>query len=130
MSRDADGEITKHIESADEKQQSESPKSLKNKNSVSYPFNFVGGLHGKYGRWDKILRDILNGKLEIVQNRRNTDTDTEEEDDDDEEEMPEATGKQTYDASERNGKYIPKQTNPEDDAIQIHTDGEISGENT
>ena len=27
-------------------------------------------LDGKYGRWDEILRDILNGKLKIVQNRR------------------------------------------------------------
>ena len=27
------------------------------------------GLDGKYGRWDEILRDILNGKLKIVQNR-------------------------------------------------------------
>ena len=26
------------------------------------------GLVGKYGRWDEILRDILNGKLKIVQN--------------------------------------------------------------
>ena len=34
------------------------------------------GLDGKYGRWDEILRDILNGKLKIVQNRRKTDTDT------------------------------------------------------
>ena len=84
------------------------------------------GLDGKYGRWDEILRDILNGKLNIVQNRRKTDTDTEEED----EEMPEATGRQTYDTFERNGKYIPIQTNPEDDAIQIHTDGEISCQNT
>ena len=75
-----------------------------------------------YGRWDEILRDILNGKLKLVQNRRKADTDTEEEDDeDDDEEMPEAAGRQTYDTSERNGKYIPTQTNPEDDAIQIHT---------
>ena len=28
------------------------------------------GLDGKYGRWDEILRDILNGKLKIVQNRK------------------------------------------------------------
>ena len=27
------------------------------------------GLDGKYGRWDEILRDILNGKLKIVQNK-------------------------------------------------------------
>ena len=44
--------------------------------------------------------------------------------------MWDATGRQTYDISEQNGKYIPIQTNPEDNAIQIHTDGEIPGENT
>ena len=61
------------------------------------------GLDGKYGRWDEILQDILNGKLKLVQNRRKSDTDTEQKD----EEMPEATGRQTYDTSERNSKYIP-----------------------
>ena len=44
--------------------------------------------------------------------------------------MPEATGRQTYNTSEPNGKYFPIQTNPEDDAIKIHTDGELSGNNT
>ena len=54
------------------------------------------GLDGKYGRWDEILRDILNGKLKIVQNRKRADTDTEEEDDDDDDqEMSEATLRQT-----------------------------------
>ena len=48
-------------------------------------------LDGKYGRWDEILRDILNGKLKIVQNRKKTETDTEEEDNEDDEEMPETT---------------------------------------
>ena len=43
--------------------------------------------------------------------------------------MPEATGNITYDTSERNGRYAPIQTNPEEDAIQIHTDGEIPSEN-
>ena len=28
------------------------------------------GLDGKYGRWDEILREILNGKLKIVENRK------------------------------------------------------------
>ena len=70
-------------------------------------------LEGKYGRWDEILPDILNRKLKIVHNRRKTETDTEEEDDDDDdEEMPETTGRQTYDTFERNGKYISIQTNP------------------
>ena len=86
------------------------------------------GLDGKYGRWDEILRDIQNGKLKIVQNRK-IDSETEDEDDDEDEEMPEETGNITYDTSERNGRYAPIQTNPEDDAIQILTEDEISGEN-
>ena len=45
------------------------------------------GLDGKYGRWDEILRDIQNGKLKIVQNRK-TDSETEDDDDDEDEEMP------------------------------------------
>ena len=76
------------------------------------------GLDGKYGRWDEILRDILNGKLKIVQNRKQTGSDTEEEDDDDDdEEMPEETGTKVYDTSEREGRYAPIRTNPEDDAF-------------
>ena len=86
------------------------------------------GLDGKYGRWDEILRDILNGKPKIVQNRKKTETDTEEEDDEDDQEMPETTERETYDTSEQNGSYVPIQTNPEDDALQLHTDGEIPGE--
>ena len=90
------------------------------------------GLDGKYGRWDEILRDILNGKLKIVQNRKVSVSETEDEDDDDDEEMPEETGNRTYDTSERNGRYQPIQTNPEEDAIQNHTDGDDipQGENT
>ena len=92
------------------------------------------GLDGKYGRWDEIFRDIQNGKLKIVQNRKQTASDTEEEDDyDDDEEMPEEIGIPTpkvYDTSERDGRYSPIRTNPEEeDALQLHTDGEISGEN-
>ena len=64
------------------------------------------GLDGKYGRWDEILRDIQNGKLKIVQNRK-IDSETEDEDDDEDEEMPEETGNITYDTSERNGRYAP-----------------------
>ena len=30
------------------------------------------GLDGKYGKWDEILRDILNGKLRFVQNKKST----------------------------------------------------------
>ena len=90
------------------------------------------GLDGKYGRWDEILRNILNGKLKIVQNRKVSVSETEDEDDDDDEEMPEETGSRTYDTSERNGWYQPIRTNPEEDVIQIHTDGDEipQGENT
>ena len=90
------------------------------------------GLDGKYGRCVEILRDILNGKLKIVQNRKRSDSETEDKEDDDEiEEMPETTGNTTYNTSERNGKYAPIQTNLEEHVIQIHivSDGEISGEN-
>ena len=51
VGRDADGEITNHIVIArtkvEEKQQSECPKSLNKKNSVSYPFEFVEKSHNK-----------------------------------------------------------------------------------
>ena len=47
--------------------------------------------------------------------------------------MPEEIGTPTpkvYDTSERDGGYAPIRTNPEEeDALQLHTDGEISGEN-
>ena len=82
---------------------------------------------------DEILRDILNGKLKIVQNQKQTASDTEEEDDyDDDEEMSEENGTPTpkiYDTSERDGRFTPIRTNPEEeDALQLHTDVEISGE--
>ena len=67
----------------------------------------------------------LNRKIKIVQNRRSTDTKADDEDDN--EEIPGTIGKPTYDTSERNGMYIPIRLNTEDDAIQIHYDGEISG---
>ena len=43
--------------------------------------------------------------------------------------MPETTGRQTYDTSEPNGRYISIQTNLEDEALQLYTDEEIPGEN-
>ena len=87
-------------------------------------------LDGKYGRWDEILRDILNGKLKIVQNRKTSISESEDHDDDDDEEMPEEIGNRSYDTWEREGRYEPIRTNPEEDVIQIHTDGELpQGEN-
>ena len=88
------------------------------------------GLDGKYGRWDELLRDILNGKLKPVKARKTETSDTEEDYDEDEE-MPEEIGTPTpkvYDTSEREGRYIPIRTEPEEDALQLHTDGAISGE--
>ena len=71
----------------------------------------------------------MNGKLKIVQNRKTTDTETEDNDDDDEE-VPEEIGTpKPYDTSKRGGKYVAIRTNPKEDALQIHTDGEISDVN-
>ena len=71
--------------------------------------HYLRDLDGKYGRWAEIFRDILNGKLKIVRNRKATDTDTEEDDDDeDDEELPEKNGTpKVYDTSERDGRYAP-----------------------
>ena len=58
-------------------------------------------------------------------------SETEDDDDDEDEEMPEETSNRSYDTSEREGRYKPIRTNPDEDVIQIHTDGEIpQGENT
>ena len=88
------------------------------------------GPGGKFGRWDDILRDILHRNLKIIYNGKATDSDTEEDDDDeDDEEMPDKIGTpKVYDSSERGGRYAVVRTNPEEGALQIHTDGEISGE--
>ena len=78
-----------------------------------------------------MLRDILNGKLKIVQNKKQAESDTDDDhDDEDDEEMPEETGTVTvYDTSERDGRYVPIRTNPEEVTLQLHTDSEIPGEN-
>ena len=89
------------------------------------------GLDGKYRKWDEILCDILNRKLRIVQNKNCTETDSEDDEDDDDEEVEksEETGR-VYETSESVGRYEPIQTDPENDSLQIHTDGEIpQGEN-
>ena len=88
------------------------------------------GLDGKYGRWDEILRDILNGKLKIVQNKKRAESGTDDDDEDeDDEEMPEETATPiVYDTSERDGRYVPIRTNPEEDTLQLHTDSEMPGE--
>ena len=46
--------------------------------------------------------------------------------------MPEEIGPTTpklYDTSQQDGRFAPIRTNPDEDALQLHTDGEISGEN-
>ena len=89
------------------------------------------GLDGKYGRWDEILRDILNGKLKNVQNKKRAVSDTDDDDDDeDDEEMPKETGTPSvHDTFEKDRRYVPIRTNLEEDALQLHTDSEITGEN-
>ena len=71
--------------------------------------------------------------MKLLKARKLAISDTEEEDDyDEDEEMPEEIGTPTPKVyiytSERDGRYIPIRTNPEEDALQLHTDGGISGE--
>ena len=44
------------------------------------------GLDAKYGKWDEIIPDIMNGKLRIIQNKKRTKMDSEDDDDDYDEE--------------------------------------------
>ena len=83
-------------------------------------------MDGKYSRWDEILKDILNGKLKSVPNKKRAESDTEDDDDDEDEEMPEEAGTPiVYDTSEKDGRYVPIRTNPEEeDTLQLHTDSE------
>ena len=88
----------------------------------------IRGLDGKYSQWDEILKDILNGKLKIVPNKKQAESDTEEDDDNEDEEMPEEAGTPiVYDTSEKDGRYVPIRTNLED-TLQLHTDSKITGE--
>ena len=51
------------------------------------------GLEGKYGRWEEILRNILNGKPKIVQNKKRADSVPDNDDDDEDDgKMPEEIG--------------------------------------
>ena len=86
----------------------------------------------KFGRWDEIFRDILNGKLKIVQNKKQAESEADDDDEDeDDEETPEETGTPiVYDTSERDGRYVPIRTKPEEDTLQLHTDSEMLGENS
>ena len=76
---------------------------------------------GKYIQWNEILRDVLNRKLKIVQNKRTeSDSESEEEEIEDEE-----SDSGNHDTSERDGCYRPVTTSPEDE-INFHTDGELN----
>ena len=85
------------------------------------------GVDGKYIQWNEILRDILNGKLKIIQNRtRKSESESESEEGEIDEESD--FEMENPDTSERNG-YKPICTNP-DDELKLHTDGEMpTGEN-
>ena len=85
------------------------------------------GVDGKYIQWNEILRDILNGKLKIIQNRtRKSESESESEEGETDEEID--FEMENPDTSERNG-YKPINTNPEDE-LKLHTDGEMpTGEN-
>ena len=85
------------------------------------------GVNGKYIQWNEILRDILKGKLKIIQNRtRKSESESESEEGEiDEESDFEMENPNT---SERNG-YKPINTNLESE-LKLHTDGEMpTGEN-
>ena len=79
------------------------------------------GVDGKYIQWNEILRDVLNGKLKIIPNKKlDSDSESEEgeiEDEDSDFENP--------DTSERNGRYQPITTSPED-VLNLHTDGQLN----
>ena len=92
------------------------------------------GLHGKYGKWDEKLLDILEGKLRIVQRKTRTETDSGDDDDDDDDEEEEEISEEprsVNDTSERDGRYEPIRTDPKKYSLQLHTDGEVpQGENS
>ena len=78
-------------------------------------------MDGKYIQWNEILRDVLNGKLKIVQNQR-TGSNSESEDGEIEDEE---SNFENHDTSEKDGRYKPITTSSEDE-LNLHTDGEIN----
>ena len=79
------------------------------------------GVDGKYIQWNEILRDVLNGMLKIIQNQR-TESDCESEEGEIEDEESDF---ENHDTSEKDGRYKPITTSPEDELI-LHTDAEIN----
>ena len=80
------------------------------------------GVDGKYIQWNEILRDILNGKLKIIQNRKHK-SESESASEEGEIDAESDFEMENPDTSERNG-YKPICTNP-DDELKLHTDGEM-----
>ena len=78
------------------------------------------GVDGKYIQWNEILRDVINGKLKIVENQR-TESDSESEEGETEDEESDF---ENHDTSEKDGPYKPITTSPEDELN--HTNGEIN----
>ena len=74
------------------------------------------GLDDKYGKWYEI--GLFRKK------RTETDPENDDDDDDEDEEVPEESGL-VYETPERGGRYEPIRTDPENYALQKHTDGEI-----
>ena len=67
------------------------------------------------------MRDVLNGKLKIIQNQRTEfDSESEEGEIDDVE-----NGFENHDTSEKDARYRPVTTSPEDE-LNLHPDGEIN----
>ena len=79
------------------------------------------GVDGKYIQWNEILRDVLNGKLKIIPDKK-LDSDSESEEGEIEDEDSDF---ENSDTSERNGRYQPITTSPEDE-LNLHTDGELN----
>ena len=78
------------------------------------------GVDGKYIQWKEILRDALNGKLKKQNQRTESDSESEEGEIEDEE-----SDFENHDTSEKDGRYKPITTSPED-VLNLHTDGEIN----
>ena len=68
--------------------------------------------------------------MKIVQNKKRVDTVTDDDDDndDDDKEMPEETGTLKVYDTEKDGRYVPIRPKLDEDALQIHMDGEMLGE--
>ena len=76
---------------------------------------------GRYIQWNEMLRDVLSGKLKIVQNKR-TQSDSESVEGETEDKESDF---ENHDTSERDGCYRPITTSPEDE-LNLHKDGKLN----